>query len=639
MRVSGLLFKIGVLLWLSLVIFPTGPYYFSNGVDASWYYATNIAHAKHLIFGKDIIFTMGPLSYLTAPAPEYAEKTAVLVFILGTYLIALYGLLRCLRVIKFEGTVAVGIVTAILELYSPLYPDRWLGSCLPLFISIAARSRKSIADLTIAGILSGVTLLIKFNDGVLLCGLYSCLVAFAYFEEKVSGRALLKHLALLIVPLTILQVGVEVLQHDFWSSVAYLRGAYAMASGYSEAMSMAGPPWQVALAILTIFFMFSRLLVATERSRRLMQGALMAALVAFLSFKHGMVRQDGHADLTQAKLAVAALFIMAVCSGVHDQRTYLLLAVTSALLAPVITAQNLAWLGDIAEARWTLKRLAHDVNSMVHFDRAWEARRSYMQSEVAPLRLGPQFQQAVGKSESIDAFPNDVEVLVANGWAGNFNPRPIFQSYMAFLPQFDSLNAAHLAGPHGPDLVLVKFGSIDGRHPFVDDPASWRTLIDRYEIRTSDSETILLQRRKAPRWAKPEFISESIVKLGTDLAVPESNPREVVFARAYIQHTLWGGLRTFLFRGSLLYVQVKYKSGSQKFARVMRLNLINGVIINPFPQDATDLYSLIHDDESKVRVAFIVFDGSRVEFRDSFRLSWYRLRLADVSGGEAKAAR
>ena len=628
MSLVGLVFKISVLFWLALVMFPMMPYPFSNGVDSSWYYGVNIAHAKHLIFGKDIVFTMGPLSYLTAPVPGYAEQGAVLVFLLATYFIALYGLSRCIRAVGLDGTLAIGIVTAVLVLYSQHYPDKWEGSCLPLFLLIAARSRKSIIDFGIVGVLSGVTLLIKFSDGLLLCGLYFCLVAFTYFEQKVEGRARLLYPALLLVPLVTLQVGVQALQPGFWSSAAYLRNSYAVAAGYSEAMSVAGPHWQLALAILTIVFIFGRLALATDWSRKLIQGAVMAALIAFLSFKHGMVRQDGHADITQAKLAMAALMIMAVCSGIHDQRTYGLFAVTCALLAAAITAENHDWLGDIAQARWTLSRLSNDVDSMIHFDRAWEFRRTYLQSELASLRLSPQFQDAMRGNQSIDVFPNDIELLVANGWAGNFNPGPIFQSYSAYTPRLDGLNAAHLAGAQAPDLVLVKFGSIDGRHPFVEDPASWRTLIDRYDIRTGDPATLLLGRKNAPRWMKPELIAESVVTLGADLAIPESAPHEVVVVRADIQHSMWGDLRTFLFRGSPLSLQVKYKSGEKLVVRAMRPNLIEGAIIDPFPKDLSDLNAFIHDDDSRARVASIAFDGSRVELRDSIRLSWYRLRLA-----------
>jgi len=513
MSVAGLVFKITLLFWLALVMFPAVPYYFSNGVDGSWYYGVNIAHAKHLIFGKDIVFTMGPLSYLTAPVPGYAEQGAVLVFVLATYFVALYGLSRCFRALGVDGTLAAGPVTAVLVLYSQHYPDKWEGSCLPLFLSIAARSRKSMVDFAIAGVLSGVTLLIKFSDGLLLCGLYFCLVAFTYFDQKVAGRARLMYPALLLVPLVTIQVGVQVLQHDFWSSVAYLRNSYAVAAGFSEAMSVAGPLWQLALAILTIVFMFSLAGLATGRSRKLLQGAIMAALM-----------------------------IMAVCSSVQDQRTYGLFAVTRALLAAAITAESHDWLGDIAEARWTLKRFSNDVGSMIHFDRAWEARRVYLQSELVPLRLSPQFQEAVRENQSIDIFSNDIELLVANGWAGNFNPRPVFQSYAAYTPQLDGLNAAHLAGAQAPDLVLVKFGSIDGKHPFVEDPASWRTLLDRYDIRTGDAATLLLGRRNAPRWMKPELIAESTVTLGADLAIPESAPHEVVVVRADIQHSSWGDL-------------------------------------------------------------------------------------------------
>ena len=59
-----------LLLWVAVAALPTPPALLGIGLDASWGYALNIAHTQHLVFGKDVAFTYGPLGYLTVPDPE-----------------------------------------------------------------------------------------------------------------------------------------------------------------------------------------------------------------------------------------------------------------------------------------------------------------------------------------------------------------------------------------------------------------------------------------------------------------------------------------------------------------------------------------------------------------------------------------
>ncbi|AEE13958.1 hypothetical protein Thena_0311 [Thermodesulfobium narugense DSM 14796] len=44
---------------------------FGSGLDPSWQFAMNYAFEHRLIFGKDIIFTYGPLGFLATPGPMY----------------------------------------------------------------------------------------------------------------------------------------------------------------------------------------------------------------------------------------------------------------------------------------------------------------------------------------------------------------------------------------------------------------------------------------------------------------------------------------------------------------------------------------------------------------------------------------
>jgi hypothetical protein len=65
-----------LLFLLPLIYFIPFPIFFapSTGLDPSWRISLNMAIDKGLIFGKDIVFTYGPLGYLETRIPELVSK-------------------------------------------------------------------------------------------------------------------------------------------------------------------------------------------------------------------------------------------------------------------------------------------------------------------------------------------------------------------------------------------------------------------------------------------------------------------------------------------------------------------------------------------------------------------------------------
>ena len=57
-------------LWMAVALIPLEPLVPDIGLDSSWAYALNLAHVQNLTFGKDVVFTFGPLGYLFYPVPE-----------------------------------------------------------------------------------------------------------------------------------------------------------------------------------------------------------------------------------------------------------------------------------------------------------------------------------------------------------------------------------------------------------------------------------------------------------------------------------------------------------------------------------------------------------------------------------------
>src|SRR5579864_9262211 len=54
-------------LYTALTLCPIQYWWTVAGLDATWLFALNNAAAQHLLMGRDIVWTSGPLSYLASP--------------------------------------------------------------------------------------------------------------------------------------------------------------------------------------------------------------------------------------------------------------------------------------------------------------------------------------------------------------------------------------------------------------------------------------------------------------------------------------------------------------------------------------------------------------------------------------------
>src|SRR4029079_8824674 len=118
-------------------------------------------------------------------------------------------------------------------------------------------------------------------------------------------------------------------------------------------------------------------------------------------------------------------------------------------------------------------------------------------------------------------------------------------------------------------------------------PFSWQTQLDRYQTITTDSDLLLLGKRSTSRFQAVEQIGEEITTWDRENRVPQNAAPVIV--RARIERSLWGRLRSVLFRSNPLYIEVTRRSGKTERYRALRANFAEGVIINELPESLGDL--------------------------------------------------
>jgi hypothetical protein len=195
---------IGLLVYVGLAFLPY-PAPISPGLDPSWAYAISRAVKDDLIFGKDIIFTFGPLGYLItgmALDPELLSQSAV--FRLITHILLFISVSIKVVTLRAHWQRLVIVTSVIFAYLSALFgTDYQLLFTFIIFLSFENLFTRSPLIWTLtSGIFSGFCLLTKFTLGVSTFGSLLLFIIGDYLASNLGRIYLKKHaLALLNIPL------------------------------------------------------------------------------------------------------------------------------------------------------------------------------------------------------------------------------------------------------------------------------------------------------------------------------------------------------------------------------------------------------------------------------------------------------
>jgi hypothetical protein len=594
--------------------------YATTGLDPSWQLGLNLAHGRGMVAGRDVVFTYGPLGYLNFPEPVSGTPVLAFAYRIGLYLLLLVALTRLVWILPSK---AAAFWTALIVGLGAALDAQSQDNQVVLTITLAAllalvdHSKWRRLELLLLSFLASLALMVKLNQGAE--GVALLLVVLAAVRARRQAVEAIGILLLSSVVLFFAATG-SVLELG-----SYLRYGWEIVSGYSEVMGLPGPLWQAALACAALAALAAIPLVATDL-RALLPGFAPAAVAAFFVFKQAMVRQDGHAVVFHIRFAVVLLFLL-VCAGtVRDRRLIVLLQLFSIAMAYVIQTERFPGLDSVFKARLELRQAYRSLSAFGHAPAVWQEVGTRNQINRAKLRLPDDFHQLIGHG-TVDAIPWNADLVQGNGW--QWQPRPVFQSYSAYTPVLDDLNASYMESARAADFVILDFSATDYRHPFLDTPVSWRALLDRYDLKLAGAGYFLLQHRQTSRYGPLAPLGSSMAHWDADVRVPQAGGLLVM--APHLQASLSGKLASMLFRTAPVWADVAYSSGQTAHWRCVPRNLAGGFLVRPFPQDLEELRPLfLALRDSPEQMVSIRFHTDRPgEFKPDIPIDWFRLPLAE----------
>jgi hypothetical protein len=582
MRLAGaVLGLVLALLWALSLAQPPLPT--AVGLDESWRIGLTLAAMHGLRFGQDVVFTFGPLGYALqgVPEPSLAGPTAAV-----TALLAAVAALGVWTAAGGRGGAPLKLAFVAVAVFFATNVSLDYAAFLGV-VALLARAGRFPRAAPYAGLVVGavgaVGLLSKYTLGAdaLAAG------AAVWVVAAVRGPSRRRRAAVTAAAIAFAITGLALATAFGFSPAAlsaYLRGAAAISAGYSGGMALAGPRVEVAVALAAAAAVLA-LAVAAVRERK-PEPAVLAAVVLFLAWKHGFVRQDGHILYFFGTVAALAPLLGSTLRG----KPAAVLGVPAAAVALVALL-------------WAQSRVMHQIPPFFHPGRIasgaaflLQPRRTLAElaagraAALAPDRLPRAVRERIG-SASVDVLPWETAIVAADDLT--WDPLPVFQSYSAYTPALDGLNRDALAA-HGAAYELVRYLAIDQRFVFGEAPATTAELLCRYAVAEPSvltegkDEYVLMQRRDGAH-CDAEPAGRVAAALNAPVAVPAAgSPDAFVTAAFDIRPTLPTALRTAVWRAPRAYLTVRYDDGTTATWRATASTLPDGLVVSAAPRDAAE---------------------------------------------------
>jgi hypothetical protein len=584
-----------VLLWLDLFFLPASPV--SPVLDPSWCGAMVHFAALKLQFGKDVIFTYGPLAHLISfvYTGELFTTRVVWEFLSK----GVFASILCITLLRLpKASKLVFYFFILLLIWIDPIVDALYFLIFVCLAGILFRDRhRGMSAIAAAGVLLGVCSLIKFTYFILAI-LAIVAVAGFYAAERKPTRAI----TLVASFICALGLAWHLAGQSLAVFPAYLVSSTEVAFGYKEAMGIpADSNWIVVAGVIALLCGLIQCGLAILHSRRVpaLCVALFFAGAISLSWTRAFVRADDHVLSFFAFLPLASLvlWIPIQLTGAI-KRIGFAMSVSGLLasLAGMALQKPMPLTASIPEA---ISRVRHNFEVVTHLQNTTRQLEAGLLEARSAYDL-PRVRAEV-KNETIDLFGYEQGIVLLNRF--NYTPRPIFQGYSAYTPRLITANTAFYSSPHAPTYVLLKYQAIDERYPSSEDAGVLLQLLLNYTPLFDENGYSLWKRIRDPEPLSPHTISTRSLLINEICDLPAGKN---VWVQLDLAPSIRGWLRGLFYKPPRLEIRTNDSDGEQFVHRLIPSMSRVGFIINPRLESSRDLLTSAVGGKTSSVVSFLL---------------------------------
>ena len=629
---------------LRVVLFLTIAYSISQGIfdaytvtgaypDDHLIFFQNYSIHHGIVFGRDTLNTYGPLGFLLHPL-AYENNLALAV----CFRLTVWCLSLCLLYFivdngggKRAGIAPLALLAAVLFFtfdYTYVFgtaSKNWekiiYNNNITFFIIITAyaalvtRSRRQDISFLILSFFFAVLTLTKFQYCVMTgaCLVYALGISAVLHRGHVVRNAVWALLGVgLAIPLY------AFLFQDASNLLLFLRGSLEITSGYSETVSLQGPPSEVVAAIL-LMVLFAATLVTHTKNTPYVSVYILGLFFCYIFFKHAFTRHDSHS--TSFYVCFAVLTSATALVSRSKVSSALLALATIASLAVLFASTKIlcihsgkceSFVSDrvVSKFQFQYTRGIFDVEKLLH--------PNYFHG-CALTKLCPEILEAIGQQKT-SLWTLNLCSISSTGI--NFVPFYIYQQYNDYTPYLDAMTAAKLNDPETmPQYVIFHFDPIDDRNPFMDSQIAMEALVEKYD----DNELcgMHLFKRKANTIQEYSFVEiENLITLpevNVDVPALDSD----VYVSVHLEYTLFGKLWTAILHLPPIYMIMVDENNHECKTRISPKPIRSPFLMNRVPRTKEQFSKYLKGEEFPKIIQFKLKGPGLQQFKGSIGISFY----------------
>ncbi|HMH14576.1 MAG TPA: hypothetical protein VK578_15875 [Edaphobacter sp.] len=653
------------------LIVPIRPEMPRGGLDPSWVASMNEAVASHMKIGHDVIFTFGPYSALYT---RFYHPAIDHLIILSGLILAVSYLGALLYLTESKNKSAAVILLIFLGWF--MQSTDALFFSYPLLLSLCAvkfysgqqtQQRSNFLQRAFAAALCvplGLLPLVKGNLIVL------CIIMIAFIVVyQIYHRDLILAAISIVVPGASLVLFWTIAGQPLNGLSEYASNSIQILSGYTEAMGVQGefrgilgylPDAEIAFYLIAAFAVIWSLTnskVFTPTAKIFL--GFCFTLVLFVGFKSGFVRHDGH-----PVIAANSVLLVSLLAGLRmwDRRVKIAIVLSALLFAGITLRWNTRVKGIAktlipnymknpdatakgpSDNTAALKERPQSLSEVVSeatfgvYGHLWNGLRVRLFQKD---ELANQYRNALMEirrdfpiaklTGTLDIYPTEQIDIIAS--KDIWNPRPIFQSYAAWMPKLALINEQHLRTEKAPDYVLFQVSPEDQHLPSLEDGVSWTAFLDNYMFDSMDQNFVYLRKRKFTQdHPYLKVLQQGVYKTGQSVALQEL--KQPIFAEIDLEPTLLGKLVGIIFKPTQVRIFLKLSDGTVRDYRVLPNMMKTGFFVSPLVEDAQDFGQFMRGDS--LSLSHAVVKEMVITPNHPGWMIWkdhYTLRLAEYRGG------
>ena len=579
-----------VFIMLTFLTIPRAPV----GVDAdtSLSEVLSYAHQQGLQFGTDLVFTYGPLGYLTFfYFSPHAAGTRLVVDAMVCFVVAAGLCLAAWRGRLVWGCALVGVALFVVANVQSA-PDQVMDAgilCWGLLCFVDSGRRLTLSAITfvalaVFGALAKTSVLFTAGPGVVLLAA----------DVVVRGRARLG--AGMVAGFGAgFALGWIAAGQDLSHLASYLTNALAVVHGYNQSLGCDLMPQanQTGLMLLALAtgMVIIRALTAFEGQgrrdawRRMLLLAWLFSLL-FPIWKHGLVRGDYyHLVYFFCFLPVLALALDILPSERGTARFWARVLAVACCLVSVLTLQTWFFAPVPRSLSQPIRSFVYHARCLLKPGEYLQTMNSVIETNRSRVRL-PALRQIIGGA-SVDVFGQLQVCALLNDL--NYRPCPVFQSYAACSSRLMRLNEQFYLSEKGPEYVIFALIPIDRKFPPLENAMVLRDLLTNYEP-AGDEGGFLLLKHNSSQPPQLTLLREGAVRLGERMDLRGLGSTNL-WLEIQMEPTLLGRLRQFFYRPTAVRLAAWRQGAKGLLARrrAPAAMLAAGFVASPLLLRTTDM--------------------------------------------------